>query len=477
MKSFKKNAKIIATLGPASSSVEIIEDLIRAGMNVARLNMGHGTREDHEQLIHNTRKASRNLKREVAILQDLQGPKIRVDKLQQPLKLGEGETWVIGHSKALANYPEYKDCFIPTTYEKLVSDSNIGDRLLFDNGQIVVKAVDKGTDILKIKVEVEGTLSSNKGISLPDTIVSAPSINKKDRQDLEFGLEHNVDYVALPFVRTKEDVEALKTIIRVNNRSIPVVSRIENSQGIENIDELIKASDAIMIARGDMAVEMGNHVVPTIQKEIIRKCNLAGVPVITATQMMESMVFNPIPTRAEASDVANAIWDGTGALMLSTETASGKYPVETVVMMDKIIEEAEKTPSERPLLRDIDLKHINLATVVAASMIAEKVGARRILVVTETGNSCLQIMRFRPTTKVLGITTHKAVMRRMCLYWGVSPFYVGNYDRNDEDIEFNVLNTVAKECNLRSGDHVVIVRGEDEFFKSGRANVVKTETY
>lgn len=470
-----RRAKIIATIGPSTSSKEMLSKLIETGVNVCRINMSHGTYEAHAEVIKNIREASKDSGYEVAILADLQGPKIRVDKLPEPLKLEINQTWVIGASKLKDQYLEYKDCYIPSIYENLVADCHDGARILFDDGLLQAVAISRDRDVYKIKIKVGGILKSNKGINLPDCNVSAPAFTEKDKEDLMFALKEGVDYVALSFVRKKEDIMQVKTLLHSLKINIPIISKIEKPQAIDNLDEILSVTDMIMVARGDMGVEVGNHLVPSIQKKIIFECNNRGIPVITATQMLESMTENPTPTRAEASDVANAIWDGTDAVMLSGETASGKYPLETVKMMDQIVTEAERTPKERPLLRNQDLSSITASVMVAASMIAEKIGAKRILSVTESGASCLRITQFRPSAPVLGITNSLKIARRMCLYWGVSPFIV--IDQKHESHEFmkNVLKEVKERLKLKNGDKLVVTKGDGQFFSQGSSNSVKVE--
>jgi pyruvate kinase len=454
----------------------MIAELILSGMSVARVNMSHGTYESHAELISNVRKASTMVGLEVAILLDLQGPKIRVDKIPCSLELKKDETWVVGSTEVRQDYPAYEHCFIPTTYEHLVDDCDNGVRLLFDDGLIVAETVERDRDVYRIRVMTGGTLTSNKGINLPDTKVSVPSLTSKDRQDIAFGVEHGVDYVALSFVRRKDDVLGLRRLLAELNSDLPVVSKVENREAVENIDEILAVSDVIMVARGDMGVELGNHMVPSVQKQIIALCNQAGVPVITATQMLESMVEHATPTRAEASDVANAIWDGTDAVMLSAETASGKYPVRAVEMMGSIIREAEKTPKPRASLKYLDLSRVDDATMVGASLIAEKIGASRILSVTESGSSCLKMSRFRPQTSVLGVSNSLSVVRKMCLYWGVSPFFLDNYDEDDVRLEDHVIDRVRSACELEPNDRIVITKGSGRFFARGTANSIKVVT-
>lgn len=473
-----RRAKIVATLGPSSNTVEKIAKLIHAGLNVARVNMSHGTHEAHAEVIKNIREASKITGREVAIMMDLQGPKIRVDKLKENLILKEEEEWYIAPSSKVSNYPELQDRMIPTVYEDLVRDATVGCRILFDDGNLMATAIDKKDDLLKIKVTVGGELKSNKGINLPDCHVSAPSLTEKDEKDLLFGLTQGIDYIALSFVRTAEDVKKVKYLLHKLKTNIPIVSKIEKPEAIQNIDEILEATNVIMIARGDMGVEVGNHLVPSIQKDIISRCNLRGVPVITATQMLESMITNPIPTRAEASDVANAIWDGTDAVMLSGETASGKYPIETIKMMGQIVEEAEKIPKERPFLRHVKLSSVTSTNMVAASLIAEKTSAKFILSVTEGGNSCLKITRFRPITPVIGLTNSLKVVRKMAMYWGVTPFLVEGDNEGDEVsfLTHEKLNELKKKLELVNGDKIVITHGDGKYFQHGYSNSIRVET-
>lgn len=474
MESHRK-AKILATLGPSSSSIEMISKLINAGMNTCRVNMSHGTHEGHAQLISNIREASKIVGKEVGILIDLQGPKIRVDKLVSPLELQVGQEWVIGPSSVKDEYPEYKDWFIPTIYEDLVNDSDVGQRILFDDGLIVAQSTALDRKVLKIKIKVGGILKSNKGINLPDAIVSAPSFTEKDHEDLMFGLKHNIDFVALSFVRKKEDVLKVKYLLHKFKLSIPIVAKLENPEAIKNMEEIVKSTDIVMVARGDMGVELGNHLVPSVQKRLINLCNKMGRPVITATQMLESMIQNSTPTRAEASDVANAIWDGTDVVMLSAETASGKYPLETVEMMNQIIIEAEKTPKERGFLRNLEISSVTDSVMIAASVISEKIKAKNILAVSESGRSCLHVSKYRPSVPVIGITNSLETLRRMTLYWGITPFFIEYKDEHDDDFEYEVISRIKRVYKLVNGDKLVITRGDGRFFSRGMSNSVRIE--
>jgi pyruvate kinase len=471
-----RRAKIIATIGPSSNTIEMLEKMIRAGMNAARINMSHGTYEAHEQSIKNIREASKNLGQEIAILLDLQGPKIRVDKLPIPLLLKDNDVWVIGPSHLKDQYPEYSTNFIPTIYKNLVKDAHVGARILFDDGLLEAEAIEKDREVLKIKVKVGGELKSNKGINLPYVKVSAPSFTDKDKEDLLFGLKQGIDYVALSFVRTADDILQVKALLHQMKVQVPIVSKIEKPEALDNMEEIVKVSDAIMIARGDMGVEVGNHLVPSIQKKMIKLCNEIGRPIITATQMLESMITNSRPTRAEASDVANAIWDGTDVVMLSGETASGKYPLDAITIMGQIIEEAEKTPRERPLLRNMNISSVTGTIQVAASIIAEKNAARWIISITEGGNSCLKMTRYRPKTPVLGVTNSLNVIRRMSLYWGVIPYFFNIHSNEDlTQLGDLMINELKTKNHLMNGDKVVLTVGDGRFFKQGTTNSIRVE--
>ncbi len=469
-----RRAKIVATLGPSSQSVETIVDMIWAGLDVARINMSHGDHEYHKKTIENIRKASLVRKREVAILMDLQGPKIRVSSLDESLQLTTEEIWYLG---PIGNQGEEKN-FIPTNYENIVEDCEVGVRVLFDDGLIQAKVVEKEEKRLKIKILVGGELKQKKGINLPDSFVSAPSFTKKDKEDLLFGIENDIDYVALSFVRTAEDINKVKYLLHSMKLNIPVVSKIERPQAVDNIDEIIEVSDVIMVARGDMGVELGNHLVPRNQKMIINKCNAKGKPVITATQMLESMITQAVPTRAEASDVANAIWDGTDAVMLSGETASGKWPINVIKTMSEIVEEAEKIPKDRPLLRNVDFSSVGQSLQVAASLIAEKTDAKWIVSLTETGASCLNMSRFRPMKRVLGVTNSKKIIRKMTLFWGITPYYLNDLEEfvgNFSQLERIAIEEIRSEELIKNGDKIVITHGDGKVFIQNSSNSIRVE--
>jgi pyruvate kinase len=469
-----RKAKILATLGPSSSTLEMIQKLIMTGVDAARINMSHGTQEGHKKNIELIREASKRCGKEISILADLQGPKIRVAKLATPLTLIENDTWLIVPESKMSQVST-SDKVIPTVYEAIVDDAHVGAQILFDDGLLEAVVDKKLSHALQIKIKVGGLLKSNKGINLPDVNVSAPSLTEKDEEDLYFAIKQGVEYIALSFVRTASDIQQVRSILHKLRADVRIVAKIEKPEALVNLKEIIAASDMIMIARGDMGVEIGNHLVPSIQKQIIADCNDVGVPVITATQMLESMITNARPTRAEASDVANAIWDGTDVVMLSAETASGQYPVQTVEMMNNIIVEAEKTPKERPLLRNINLSSVTAANQVAASLVAEKVNAAWIVSITERGNSCLKITRFRPKTPVLGITKSIDTVRRMSILWGITPMYMPSDKDNMLEFEFEIIQFLKNKYHLTNGEKLVITHGDGSYFKHGTSNSVRVE--
>ncbi|MBF0359906.1 MAG: pyruvate kinase [Oligoflexia bacterium] len=490
-----RKAKIIGTVGPGSSKRATIIELIRAGLDVIRVNMSHGTYSDHAEVIKSVRIASKIVKKEVAILLDLQGPKIRVDKLEKNLILKKGEEWMIGPSTK----SKVDGKFIPTTYKDLAKDGeNKGKlgRVLFDDGKIVSKIIAREGDTLRIKVQVGGELKSNKGINLPDASVSAKPFTKKDKKDLLFGLKCGIDYVALSFVKEREDILRVKQFLKEQSKSkgkggnIPIVAKIERPDAVKNIKEIVEVADAIMVARGDMGVELGNHLVPTIQKMIIGLCNSMGKPVITATQMLESMIENSSPTRAEASDVANAVWDGTDVLMLSGETAVGKYPVQTIKTMNNIIVEAERVcrkkrartlwEKEIEKEKNEDLLGVTASLQLSAALMAERIGAKCIISVSQSGNSCAKMSHFRPVVKVLGVTNSIDTLRRMSLLWGIVPYLLTATTttkgvNNSNRIEEKIVKVMERDKLLVSGDRVVITYGEKKIFTSGGSNMLKVK--
>jgi pyruvate kinase len=416
----RRRAKIVCTIGPATNSEAMIRQLMLSGMDVARLNFSHGTHQDHAQVIQRLRKVAVELKRTICILQDLQGPKIRTGRLADriPVPLQKGNSLTIT-SRDIAGTAD----LIATTYQNLANDVRPGEHILLSDGRIelVVQEV-RGGDVI-CEVLNGGMLGEHQGINLPGTNVSIPSLTEKDEIDLEFGLQQRVDTIAISFVRTAEDVLRAQHAITKRGGDVPLISKLEKPQAIDNLDAILEVSRGVMVARGDLGVEMAPEKVPLIQKRIIRRALDFRRPVITATQMLESMTENPRPTRAEASDVANAVFDGTDAVMLSGETAIGKFPRETVEMMARIVVEAESHPFQRLVPGHREAEHLSIAESICEAMAhaAEDLYLRAIAVFTETGTTARMLSKYRPSADIYAFTPSESVCNRMNSLWGVTP--------------------------------------------------------
>jgi pyruvate kinase len=447
-------AKIVCTLGPASSSPERIGELIEAGMNVARLNFSHGSHEDHARMLQVVRSEADKRGRAIAALLDLQGPKIRVGKFEKgqiDLKPGAEltittDTSVIGDDKRVS-----------TTYSQLPMDVRPGDQILLDDGYLSLAVTEINDRDVKTIVVAGGTLKNNKGINLPGVEVSAPALSEKDRHDIGFALRYGVDYVALSFVRRPEDVLEAKRLLTVDQVSIPVIAKIEKPQALERLGAIIDAADGVMVARGDLGVELGPEKVPLWQKRIIEETNKRGKIVITATQMLESMITQPRPTRAEASDVANAVLDGTDAVMLSGETASGMHPIEAVRTMARIVEEIEKSAYYRV---NIDVPEIELAVTTnaiahAAVDASRAMKIRTIVVVSDSGGAARLVSEYRPDANIVCLTTNEVTFRRLALFWGVTPVLVGPSASTEELVD-RVEATLIERNLALPGENVLI---------------------
>ncbi len=455
---FRRN-KIVATVGPSSSSREMLLALMRAGADVFRLNFSHGQHAALAETVALIRELSRDRRRAVAILGDLQGPKIRAGMMRGgSMDLTAGQLVVITTDDVLG-----ENALIPTTYQALPKDVSVGNRVLLDDGllELQVEKVQDGQ--VHCRVLVGGILKDRKGMNLPGVNVSAPALTEKDLVDLDFSIDQELDYLALSFVRSAADVVHLKELLYKRQSAMRVIAKIEKPEAVENFDEILEVSDGIMVARGDLGVEIHPEKVPLIQKRIIRQCNLAGKPVITATQMLESMVHSPRPTRAETSDVANAILDGTDAVMLSAETASGKYPVEAVAMMVRVAEDVESDPQlqERlfhPLSEQSGYRRLPEAIGQAACRVAESVGAAAILAFTQTGSTAALVAKYKPPVPVFAVTPSHVVRRRMALYAGVRSIRVdieGDTEAQIRSVEESVLDAGV----LQKGDVVIITMG------------------
>ena len=454
----ERRAKIVCTLGPSSETYENIRALAEAGMDVARLNFSHGTHEYHRNLIKLVRKVSDDLERPIAILQDLQGPKIRIGTFEnKKIDLVEGENFTLTTRNVVGN-----EDIVSVSYKSFYKDVKPGDWVLLDDGKLklIVETI-KDEDVV-CRVEHGGILQDKKGLNLPGSILSIACLTKKDEKDLKFGLDMNVDFVALSFVQKPEDVLHLKEKISVAGKSTPIVSKIEKPQAVAAIDRITDLTDVVMVARGDLGVEMLTEEVPQIQKEIIQMCNKKGVPVITATQMLESMIESPRPTRAEASDVANAVLDGSDAVMLSGETASGNYPVQAVSTMNRIVSLIEKKNLPRwdlKRLRPDDEYSGEYAIGYSACHSAELVKASAIICLTQTGFTAKMIGRFRPSIPIIALTYSKEPYHRLALYWGVTGFITNEFHRNIDEVVENLKRELLEKDIVLPKDTLVFTAG------------------
>lgn len=449
-----RKTKIIATIGPASSSPAMVERLMGAGVDIFRLNFSHGSQAEKGKLIETIRRVSSRNNRSIAILADLQGPKIRTGRMQNgALQLVKGETLGITTDEVLG-----VPALISTIYKELPRDVKPGSRILLDDGLIELKVKSVEGNLITCTVVEGGILKDLKGINLPGVPVSAPSLTEKDRSDLEFCLEAGVDFIALSFVRQESDVTEIKEIIAARGRTTPVIAKIEKPEALRNFNAILRATDAVMVARGDLGVEIKPEKVPLIQKKIIRACNEAGKPVITATQMLESMITHPRPTRAETSDVANAILDGTDAVMLSGETASGAFPLEAVKLMARVALDVESAElKSRPFRRMGRSQSIPEGVAEAACQAATDLKAKAIAVFTQSGSTAALISKFRPQLPVIALTPFPEIQRRLSLYWGVNSQPVGSMRNADQQL-MAVEETLLAH-GFKKGDVVVITMG------------------
>ena len=445
--------KIVCTLGPSSASPERIGELIDAGMNVARLNFSHGTHEDHAKMLATVRSEADKRGKAIAALLDLQGPKIRVGKIKDgQMELRPGSELIITTEPMLGEGQR-----VSTTYQMLPNDVKVGDHILLDDGYMSLGVTAVTDREVHTVVIAGGILKNNKGINLPGVEVSAPALSEKDRIDIGFALRYGVDYVALSFVRRPEDVIETKRLLTVDNVSIPVIAKIEKPQALERLGDIIDVPDGIMVARGDLGVEMGPEKVPLWQKRIIEETNKRGKIVITATQMLESMITQPRPTRAEASDVANAVLDATDALMLSGETASGAHPIEAVRTMARIIEEIEKSAYYKAEheVPDIQLAVSANAIAHAAFSAAKAMKLRTIVAVSDSGGAARLLSEYRPEANIVVLTTDEVSFRRLALVWGVTPVLIGPSATTDELVD-RVEATLIERNLALPGENVLI---------------------
>ncbi|MCA0969833.1 pyruvate kinase [Halobacillus litoralis] len=468
-----RKTKIVSTIGPASESTEKLTELINAGMNVARLNFSHGDFEEHGARIKNIREAAAATGKTVAILLDTKGPEIRTGTLK------EGEVYLEKGSTAYVSMDEIEGDAerFSVTYPGLINDVHPGSKILLDDGlvELQVEEVDKDNNEIKTTVLNNGPLKNKKGVNVPNVSVNLPGITEKDAKDIEFGIEQGVDFIAASFVRRASDVLEIKELLEKHDAlDIQIIPKIENQEGVDNIDEILEVSDGLMVARGDLGVEIPAEDVPLVQKELIAKCNKAGKPVITATQMLDSMQRNPRPTRAEASDVANAIFDGTDAIMLSGETAAGDYPVEAVQTMHNIASKTETGLNHKSIL-DNRSKHSHMTITDAISQsvthTAINLDVNLILTPTESGHTARMISKYRPKAPIVAITSNDSINRKLSLVWGVYAIMGERAYSTDQMLDLAVENSLSSGLATR-GDRVIITAGVP-VGESGTTNLMK----
>ncbi len=463
--------KIIATVGPATDSFEKLEELVAAGVDVFRLNFSHGTHAQHAAVIEHILAINRKHDTHVSILADLQGPKLRIGTMKDDQVMLAEDSVVTFTTEDCVGTAER----VPITYEDFPKDVKKGELVLVDDGKLELKVLETNQkDEVKLRVIYGGPLLSKKGVNLPDTKLSTPSLTEKDKIDLEFAVAHNANWIALSFVRQPQDVINLKRILNKRNRSIKLIAKIEKPEAIQNIDAIIKASDGIMVARGDLGVEVPMDKISIIQKDIVNRCILAAKPVIIATQIMESMIRNPKPTRAEINDVANAVFDGADALMVSGETATGKYPVKVIETIGKILQTVEQEdtiynknlkprPSSKTFLSD--------AICYNACKIANDVDARAIVGMTKSGYTAFTISSYRPKSKIFIFTNNKKIIYALSMIWGVSAFYYDQFESTDSTIQ-DVNRFLKEKGFIRSGD-IVINTNNMPIDQKGKTNMLK----
>ncbi|MBD2253609.1 pyruvate kinase [Nostoc parmelioides] len=468
-----RRTKIVATIGPATSSPEMLKAIIEAGATTLRLNFSHGSHADHQRSIRLIRQTAFELNQPVAILQDLQGPKIRLGKFENgSIVLAKGDRFTLTNRPVVGT--QEISC---VTYDYLADEVPVGAKILLDDGRVemVVEDINRDKGDLHCRVTVAGKLSNNKGVNFPGVYLSIKAMTDKDREDLMFGLDQGVDWVALSFVRNPQDIIEIKELISSTGKQVPVVAKIEKHEAIEQMEAVLALCDGVMVARGDLGVELPAEDVPVLQKRLIATANRLGIPIITATQMLDSMVSNPRPTRAEVSDVANAILDGTDAVMLSNETAVGSYPVEAVATMARIAERIEQEEAMASKLRQMrdNRRSIPNAISQAVGQIAEQLGAAAIMTLTQTGATARNVSKFRPQTPILAVTPHVNVARQLQMVWGVKPLLVLELPSTGQTFQA-AINVAQEHSLLFEGDLVVMTAGTLQGV-SGSTDLIKVE--
>jgi len=468
-----RRTKILATLGPASSTKEVISSLIHAGADAIRLNFSHGNHDEHRRLIGLIREISREFDRHVPIVGDIQGPKIRIGEVYGTVNLKDDTDFEIVTEQVVGS-----ESRVSTPFVELTREVRAGERILLNDGLVELRVDEIHEGGVRTRVVRGGPISSKKGMNFPDTELTIPAVTEKDEKDVAFAVENGIDYIAASFVQRAEDILKLRQLIECHGgKNIGIIAKLEKKQAVENIDAILQVSDGVMVARGDLGVELPPERVPTVQKRILQRASLAGRFAITATQMLESMTTNSRPTRAEASDVANAIFDGTDTVMLSAETASGAYPIEAVLMMDRIAREAEQNPEfwavkRREPLDSEDGGGVTDALAGATDYAARNTNARHIVVFTQSGFTARLISKFRPLPTVLALTSTEEVARRINILWGTTPFVLSNPGEYHEQIVTQVERFLLEKGLVTSGDRIVILMGSP-LYERARTNVLR----
>lgn len=465
-----RKTKIVCTIGPASEDRDMLKSLIQAGMNVARLNFSHGDHNEHLQRINRIRQVEKELGTRVALLLDTRGPEIRTGELRvDQVELTTGADFTLTTETIQGDASR-----VSASYPGLVHDVKPGSTVLIDDGLISLRVKEVAGTEIYCQIMNGGPLKSRKGVNVPGVSVNLPGITEKDAADIRFGIEQGVDFIAASFVRKAEDVLEIRQILEENGADISIISKIENREGVENLESILAVSDGLMVARGDLGVEIPAEEVPIVQKEMIRLCNRLGKPVITATQMLDSMQRNPRPTRAEASDVANAIIDGTDAIMLSGETASGRYPLEAVQTMDRIASRTESSLKFSDLFRErIEETDISIPDTISQAVVhtAWTLKSSAIITSTESGRTARMVSKYRPQAPILAVTVHESVLRKLCLSWGVYPL-LGNLVTSTDEMLKAAIAVSLQSGYVRHGDSVVITAGVP-VAQSGTTNLMK----
>ncbi len=459
-----RRVKIVVTIGPATSEFQMIKTLIEVGVNVFRLNFSHADHKTHAENIKKIREASKELKKEVAILQDISGPKVRIGKIDGILSLKKGDILT------LAKFPDKDDPkVVDISYPAIIDMVNIGEEVYFSDGTIRTVVVDKKEQKLKLELLTDGELSSHKGINFPKTKIAISAITSKDEKDLAFGALHQIDIVALSFVQTKEDIQKAKEIMKKHNFDPTIIAKIETGTAMENLEEIMKESHGVMVARGDLGAEFGVTKLPRIQKYIISAANRANKPSITATQMLTSMKENPFPTRAEVSDIANAVYDGTDAVMLSDETAVGKFPVQAVRVLHDSIKDVEK---DYPYFKDFTPENSSDAVAKAAVQLASNLKKEALVAFTTSGYSAKALSRYRPSVNIYAVSHSLKTHRRLSLIWGVHPLFVMQESDNPSKLLYKFIKKMLDENKMKINKRFVVTMGSAGG-KRGTTNLVR----